>query len=300
MKMPKHKKNNRRVGTSLVLVGLTLAVLLSPALAEDNNDDQYLTKGDAVNFVSATGFMKNKIGQLLSWTVGYDISKVNRVRLTPTVKYIRVTPRMVPPDGRTIFEIFAAVDDPGGIGNIQGVRADLSSVGRLSNSVLVDNGMFGDETAQDGIYSLQASVPSRTDLGAKEVAITVANKKGWLALAKANLDVEKDPTINKITLVPEKVKTGQETVITLSVDVENPGRARDIKEVTADLRALGYATLLLLQDDGKTETGNSHQAFSLQFTVPKTLDPGEYKVRVGVLNIYAGYTGKDITLKVER
>ena len=207
---------------------------------------------------------------------------------------------MVPPDGRTIFEIFAAVDDPGGIGNIQGVRADLSSVGRLSNSVLVDNGMFGDETAQDGIYSLQASVPSRTDLGAKEVAITVANKKGWLALAKANLDVEKDPTINKITLVPEKVKTGQETVITLSVDVENPGRARDIKEVTADLRALGYATLLLLQDDGKTETGNSHQAFSLQFTVPKTLDPGEYKVRVGVLNIYAGYTGKDITLKVER
>src|SRR3989339_520944 len=165
MKMPKHKKNNRRVGTSLVLVGLTLAVLLSPALAEDNNDDQYLTKGDAVNFVSATGFMKNKIGQLLSWTVGYDISKVNRVRLTPTVKYIRVTPRMVPPDGRTIFEIFAAVDDPGGIGNIQGVRAALSSVGRLSNSVLVDNGMFGDETAQDGIYSLQASVPSRTDQG---------------------------------------------------------------------------------------------------------------------------------------
>src|SRR3989339_515147 len=76
--------------------------------------------------------------------------------------------------------------------------------------------------------------------------------------------------------------------------------AEQIKEVTADLRALGYATLLLLQDDGKTETGNSHQAFSLQFTVPKTLDPGEYKVRVGVLNIYAGYTGKDITLKVER
>lgn len=294
-------RNYKLAGWTCLAIMFLALLLSAPTGAEEknNSEEQFLTKGEAVNFVSATGFMKKKIGQLLSWTVGYDISKVNRVKLTPTVKYIRVTPRMVPPDGRTIFEVFAEVEDPGGISNIQGVRADLSSVGRLSNSVLVDNGLFGDEKAQDGIYSLQASVPRKTDLGEKEVAITVANKKGWLALAKAKLDVEKDPIINSVSLVPEKVKAGQETLVTLRVEVENPGRIRDIKEVTVDLRALGYTDLLMLQEDLTENKGLESQDFSVQFTVPSTIKSGEYKIRVGVLNVYAGYTDKDVLLKVE-
>src|SRR3989338_3880042 len=153
-----------------------------------------MTKGEAIMMLSATDFMKQRIGELLSWTVGYDVSRVNRVKLTPTINYVKAVPRKMPPDGRTVLELVASVDDPAGLSNISGVRADLSSIGRLPNTTLVDNGLFGDQRAAVGVYTLQTSVSRSVALGVKDIPVAVANKKGWLALAKTSLDVRKNPT----------------------------------------------------------------------------------------------------------
>lgn len=279
---------------ALLLTGLLLwgAMGISlPAGAEERKSagDEYLSKGEAIMLLSATDFMKRKIGELLSWTVGYDISKVNRVRLTPTIGYIKAAPKKVPPDGRTVLEILAAVDDPAGLANIAGVRADLSSIGRLPNTMLVDNGLFGDEKAGDGIYTLQTSVSPKVPQGSKDIPVAAVNKKGWLALAKTSLEVKKNPVILWAKFTPEKALANGTTLVTIAVRVDNPGRIEDVAKVSADLRDLGLYEETMLRNDG--EAGDAFAGddiWSLQFTLAKGTPLGPYAIPVSVNNLSGG------------
>jgi hypothetical protein len=213
---------------SCLLAALVWSSLGSGVSLAAKPAEETLTKGEAVMLISATDFMKQKIGELFSWTVGYDITKVNRVRLTPTINYVKALPKKVPPDGRTVVEVVASVDDPSGLLNIAGVRADLSSIGRLSNTMLVDNGLFGDQKSGDGIYTLQTSVSPKVDLGPKDIPVAVANKKGWLALAKTTLDIRKNPLILEARCQPDRVLADGQSSVTISVKVDNPGRLEDV------------------------------------------------------------------------
>jgi hypothetical protein len=277
-------------------------ILIAPVYAQvkaQAEEQKALTRGEAIMLISATDFMKKKIGELVSWTVGYDISKVSRVKLTPSINYVKAVPRRVPPDGRTILEIVAAVDDPGGLGNIAGVRADLSSIGRLPNTMLVDNGLFGDKEASDGIYTLQTSASPKIEMGPKEVSVAVANKKGWLALAKTTLDIKKNPGIIEAEFSPDKVRADGRSMTTLTVRVDNPGRIEDVKSVTADLRALGYTELVPLRNDGKGgDAVAGDDVFTLQLTIQDFVKTGDHQVRIGASNLIGGYTDRDIVLKI--
>jgi len=283
------------------LILLLLIIISAAAFAEEISSEQALTKEEAIKLLSATDFMKNKIGQLLSWTIGYDISKVNKVKLTPTINYIKALPRKAPPDGRTVVDIVASVEDPGGLGNISGVRADLSSIGRLANVVLVDNGLFGDEKAGDGIYTLQTSVPSRIEKGSKEIPVAVANKKGWLAIGKTNLDVAKNPVIIEAKFYPDEAVANGQNIVTLIAIVSNPGRLEDLKLVTADLSKMGINDPVILNDlgiDGDSRAGDG--VFSAQFVVPGFVAAGEYPIIIMAANISSGRAQYQTSLRVYR
>ncbi|MBI5399523.1 hypothetical protein HZB07_02755 [Candidatus Saganbacteria bacterium] len=269
----------------------------SSILAEEQ--EAPLTRGDAAMRITAADFVKKKVGELLSWTVGYDLSRVNRANLTPIINYVKAVPKRVPPDGRTVLEITAAVDDPGGLGNIAGVRADLSGIGRLPNTMLVDNGLFGDAKNGDGIYTLQSSVATQTELGPKEIPVAVANKKGWLALAKTSLDIKKNPAIIEAQFVPERARADGQTVITLTARLDNPGRIGDIRSVTLDLRGANIADLLILRNDGREgDMLAGDDLFTVRFTTPPTVPAGNYPVRLNVVNLAGGFAAQDIILKI--
>jgi len=274
----------------LMTVGLALGSQPQPASAQKPAAaGQYLTKGDAIMMLSATDFMKKKVGELLSWTVGYDVTRVNRVRLTPTINFIKARPRKLPPDGRTVFEILASVDDPGGLSNIAGVRADLSSIGRLPNTMLVDNGLYGDESAGDGIYTLQASVSPRIGAGAKDIPVAAANKKGWLALAKTNLEINKNPVIIEAVLEPDKAAADGKVLVTLSVKVDNPGRLEDISSVTANLSQLLLPAAMNLKNDGQEgDLAAGDGTWTLQFMLPEEVEAGNYSIPIEVTNLAGG------------
>jgi len=264
----------------------------APAYAQDKDEDKaVLTKGDAIMLISATDFMRKKVGELVSWTIGYDISKISRVKLTPTINYIKALPRRVPPDGRTIIEILASVDDPGGLHNISGVRADLSSIGHLSNAMLVDNGLYGDQKAFDGIYTLQTNASPQVDFGKKEVPIAVANKKGWLALAKTTLDIDRNPAIMEAELSPSVVPPATKTKVVLLVSVENSGRPEDLRAVTCDLSSLGLGKALPLKSAGDNR-------FTLSFFVPASVVAGDYPIMIHAENKVGGIVLEEVALKV--
>ena len=271
--------------------------MLLPAEAKESK--KYLTKGEAVKMLSTTDFVKKKIGDLLSWTVGYDVSKVQQVRLIPVINYLKAMPRRVPPDGRTIIEIVASVDDPAGLTNIAGVRADLSSIGRLSNTALVDTGLFGDKKSADGIYTLQTNVQQKIGLGAKEVPVAVRNKKGWLALAKTALEVSRNPVIIGASFSPATVRAGEETVVTLVVRVDNPGRLEDIDSVVANLKSLGVEQVLSLNNDGSGgDVKADDDLYTMQLTIPSNVSTGNYKIYIKVTNYIGGKSSRAFYLKV--
>jgi len=158
--------------------------------------------------------------------------------------------------------------------------------------MLVDNGLFGDVKAADGIYTLQTSVSRNIAVGAKEIPVAVANKKGWLALARTTLDIKKNPSIIETTFSPERPRANGKDQVTLSVVIDNPGRIEDVKTVTVDLRPLGYAELAYLKHDGQT--------FTLQFVIPEFVREGEYSLRIGVSNLAGGYAAEDVTIRVHK
>jgi len=282
------------------LTGLLISGSAAQA-AKKAEASQYMTKGEAVQLLSATDFVKQKIGELLSWTIGYDISKVSRVRLTPTINYIKVLPKRVPPDGRTIVELQASVDDPAGLTNISGVRADLSSIGRLPNTMLVDNGLFGDKKAGDGIYSLQTTVSLRTLPGNRDIPVAVANKKGWLALAKTSLDIQKNPNIIEIRINPDTVLADGASPVTLTVRIDNPGRLEDVRAVAANLKALGLSERTMLKNDGSDgDVMAGDNTWSVIFSVAKELPAGSYPVAVEVTNLAGGIANGQTTITVNK
>jgi len=272
-----------------LLVILLFLGLFALAQAEEKT----LTRGDVVEQISAADFMKEKIGQLLSWTVGYDVSRVNRASLVPIINYVKAMPKKVPPDGRTILVLTASVDDPGGLQNIGGVRGDLSTIGKFPNMMLVDNGLWGDEVPDDGIYTLQTNVDKGVETGNKEIAVAAVNKKGWLAVSRATVDVQKDPIITEVTLIPDQVTSGRPILVNLQVKIDNPGRAEDLNQVVADLSAVGGGA-------GKTIPETAPGVYSLQFAAPARLNPGSKKLIISAVNNAGGSASAIIQLEVNR
>ncbi len=278
----------------LVISHLSLVIFSLPVCAEEG---ETLTKEDAIKMLSASDFVKKKVAELLSWTAGYDLSKINRAGLTPSIKSVTAIPKKIPPDGRTILELAASVDDPGGRKNIAGVRADLSPIGRLPNTMLVDTGEYGDRKAKDGVYTLQTTVSRETDVGPKEIPVSAANKSGWVAYAKTSLDVLLKPTIRHAWFDPEEAPADSKSIVTLKVEVDNPGRIEDLVKAIVDLRPLGYEEVALLRNDGWAgDEVARDNVFTLQFVIPEYIKAGKHKIRIEVQNLIGGYAAHDAVL----
>ena len=89
--------------TSCMIIATVLVLCAASAFAQapgegKEGEKKYLTRSEAAKLLSTTDFLKNKIGQLLSWSIGYDITKINRTNLAPTLLSIKIIPGTAPPD----------------------------------------------------------------------------------------------------------------------------------------------------------------------------------------------------------
>ncbi|MBU0687503.1 MAG: hypothetical protein KKB81_06640 [Candidatus Margulisbacteria bacterium] len=285
--------------TILIMMVLVAGIIFTSLPDASFAQEKYMTKGEAIAYISATDFVKQKIGALLSWTVGYDISKVNRARLVPIINYIVAVPRKAPPDGRTIVELQASVDDPGGLPNISGVRADLSGIGKLPNMMLVDNGLWGDAKAGDGIYTMQTNISRAVSLGEKEVAVAVANRKGWVALGKTNLLVLKTPKIVTVKATPSSVVADGTKTVLIEVELEGKEKDREVKRVFVNLQELELGKLVLLRNDGKEgDRVADDNVFIVKVLIPAGLSPKTAEIPVYVENFSGGAGVAKLKIKI--
>jgi hypothetical protein len=266
----------------------------------DEAKEKVMTRADVIEKISAADFFKKKIGDLLNWSVGYDITKINRTNLAPIISYIKVEPSDVPPDDRTIVSITAKVSDPSGLDNIKGVRADLSTINKLPNQMLVDNGLWGDLKSSDGVFTLQTSVGNGVPSGTKDIPVAVANKSGWVAISRTSLDVRSNPIVYEGRATPQSVHANGQDETLLTAKVENPGRQEDIKEVTVDLTDIGLENNVRMWDDGTHGDARAGDGmFSVSVLPKENIGPWTRKLTVKATNVFGGSAEGEIVLVVE-
>ena len=282
----------------LLIFLLLFLVNFNFAFAEEKQ--KTMSRADVIEKLSTSDFLKKKIGDLFNWSVGYDKTKINRTNLAPTISFIKAAPIKVPPDDRTVVLITAKVSDPSGPDNIRGVRADLSSIKKLPNTMLVDNGLWGDVVAGDGIYTLQTSVGYDSTKGIKDIPVAVSNKMGWVALSRTNLDVEIDPIISETKAIPPSVPADGKTAVTLTAKVENPGRQEDLKDVNVDLSSIGMESSVQMWDDGTHgDALAGNKVYSVLVTVKDGVSKGLKKLDVHATNVSGGSSSGEILLVVQ-
>ena len=281
---------------------ISLAILLACfncAFAETEKD-KTLTRAEVIDKISTADFFKKKIGDLLNWSVGYDITKINRTNLAPTISWIKVIPPKAPPDDRTIVTLTAKVSDPSGLDNIRGVRADLSAIDKLPNMMLVDSGLWGDIKSSDGVFTLQTNVGYGVQSGAKDIPVAVANKSGWVAIGRTNVEVQSNPVISDGKAAPPSVRADGVTEVLLTSRVENPGRQEDLREVIVDLTSIGLESNVRMWDDGSHgDIKAGDMTFSVSIMPKKGTGSGMKKLPVRALNIFGGSSDGEINLMVE-
>src|SRR3989339_207170 len=101
------RKINASAVGGLVAGSLFFTLLCNNVSAQEAK--KFLTRGDAILKISTTDFIKRKVSDFLSWSIGFDLSNVGRISLVPSITKIKATPRRVPPDGRSILELSAQV-----------------------------------------------------------------------------------------------------------------------------------------------------------------------------------------------
>lgn len=282
-----------------LLILVIILINFNLSFAEEAKE-KTVTKVEVIEKISTADFFKKKIGDLLSWSVGYDITKINRTNLAPTISYITVTPQKAPPDDRTIVMLSAKVSDPSGLDNIKGVRADLSAIDKLPNQMLVDNGLWGDQKANDGVFSIQTTVGEGVQSGSRDIPVAVANKSGWVAVGRTNIDVRSNPVISEGKAVPPSIHADGKTGVLLSARVENPGRQEDLRDVTIDLTSIGMESKVSMWDDGTHgDVKAGDMIFSLAVVPKEGTGAGTKTLRVSASNAYGGSSEGEISLVVE-
>jgi hypothetical protein len=232
------------------IAAVSLTARNSFAAKQISGGDRYLSRGEMAVMMSATDFMKEKINNLLNFAIGYNLTSLNRLTMAPIIRFAKAAPERVPPDGRTPFNVLVSVDDPGGLTEIIAVKADISSVGRYSSMSLVDNGLWGDEKPNDGIFTLQTSTNQKIKPGEKEISVSVVNKKGWLAVAKTNVTVDNLPTIISAGALPSTIVADGHSTVKFSARISDPGGLENISSVLIDLSLIGGPPNAQMRNDG--------------------------------------------------
>lgn len=235
-------------------LAITLLTVNASSHAKTNETKEtYLTRGEMAVMLSATDYMKEKVDQLLNFAVGYSLPTFNRATLAPVIRRIKVIPGNILLDKSTLFKVMASVDNPDGPSQIEDVKLDATSLGKPLGLKMVDNGLWGDEAANDGVFTLQDTANPGVNSGEKEITVSAVNRKGWMSVARAEIVAGKRSTSYVESYAnPQRLKNGEITRITLISKLQNYPYDSSLANAYADLSSFGYGKKVQMKREGKT------------------------------------------------
>jgi 5-hydroxyisourate hydrolase-like protein (transthyretin family) len=191
----------------------------------------------------------------------------------------------VPNDGVTEVLLSANVTDQNTAAGkmLRDVVIDLAYIGGTNSTPMLDNGINGDLTAGDDIYSTLTTVSTSTSEGPYQLMITA---RDW-ADAEANENITVNvgianyaPVLSGPKAVPDSIPNDGVTETLLSVGVTDAD-AGDAHTVSIDLSSVGGSSTQQMNDAGTDgdETADDG-TFSYAMTVPESINPAEYTLQI--------------------
>ena len=138
-----------------------------------------MNRAEATKLLSRLGGVKKLVLDLFDFSKDYDESRLCRINTEPVIVWAKASPYEAPRDGETPVSLTVKVDDRQGISDISHVRVDLRQIGGPPDAMMYDDGTFGDEKAEDGIYTLEIPVYEDVELGVRRLRVVAMDKSGW-------------------------------------------------------------------------------------------------------------------------
>ncbi len=180
------------------------------------------------------------------------------------------------------------------------VAANLSSIGGAAAQTFFDNGMNGDATPGDNIFSFNAAVTAGTLSGAKTLPATISDAQSRTGSASIALTVTSSSTPPSATgsAAPNTVEKGSAVLLSVSV---TPG-ANPVSTgitVTGDLSSIGGSATQMFFDNGTNgDVTPGDNIFSYTATVGAAAAAGAKTLPVTVADAQSRTANTTIALTV--
>jgi hypothetical protein len=180
------------------------------------------------------------------------------------------------------------------------VTTNLTAIGGSASQQFFDNGTNGDLTANDNIFSFQATVSAGTPAGAKSLTATITDAQLRSAPASISLTVTaaSTPPTGVGSAVPSSLQAGNTTLLKVTVTPGTNPASTGIA-VNGDLSSIGGSASQQFYDDathGDVTSGD--KIFSFQATVSAGTIPGGKTLPITVSDSVPRSTNTSISLTV--
>ncbi|WP_455392074.1 S8 family serine peptidase [[Eubacterium] cellulosolvens] len=115
--------------------------------------------------------------------------EVYQPNVAPEIVDKKVYPKTVKNDGTVEVLLTVEVDDKNGLGDINRVVIDLTSIFGPEYQKMYDNGKYGDLARDDGVYSVSYLVPKGVADGRKDLPVVVEDYSTETVTDKLTLDI---------------------------------------------------------------------------------------------------------------
>ncbi len=114
------------------------------------------------------------------------------------------------------------------VGTLTAVRIQLAPIGGASNVLMRDDGLAGDVTASDGVYTYVHTLPANVSVGTYQIEITATDSTSRIGRGLAPLTVAPTPPLNDACTNAEFIPSGM-----LPVNVSATGNIVSAGPITA-------------------------------------------------------------------
>lgn len=198
----------------------------------------------------------------------------------------KAVPSKINPDGKTKVILYALVQDPVDIANVDSVTIDLGPIGGARAQAMVkDTGL---QKKGQQFYTFETTVNPNTPTSNTPYKLKVQARKGAQTVdGTVELLVTKDvltsqpPTVDFVGLNPSVVSPDGKTPVKISAKISDPDGANTLNTVIADLTplGLGFTPLKGLPTSNSSEQKTAFYESS-EFKIPTTVKQGHYKISV--------------------
>ncbi len=236
---------------------------------------------------TASAFLNKSASNLI---IPVRVHVVDQPELTGlAVAAARATPTPVLASEQTLLTVDVLPGTSPGSSAIK-VTADLRPIGGRSDQALNDDGLYGDEQAGDGRFSVLATVESATTAGEKRLEISVSDAQGRSASGTLRMEVGGSVALSATGEATPDIVYLPDGQTTLNVRVTAAtGPTASGHTVTADLTSLGGEASVAM-----TSTAESPLVFALSVSVTPSISPGPKAVPVTVRDS----TGRSVRITI--